>query len=281
MADEELGGQQVAEAEGVQAAAAEGQEQVAEQQQTEADPIETLAREMGWRPKDEFRGDEADWREAKDFILQGREVQRSLSRELRGVRDEVTRISRTSATLMADKIAERDAYWAGQHRQAVKDGDTAAAERAVEERAKLKDAAPAPANTPPPETAAFMERHRAWFGEPTADGRFTGGDPLARMRAMEIANSLAAQGVDKVEQLRQAERAIRKEFPEHFPAAAKAPPGTQTAAARNAGGGSKKKGFADMPAESQKLAQEYKERHGIPLEKFAESYWLTEERKVR
>ena len=244
-------------------------EQDTQQEAPADDPIENLARELGWRPKEEFGGPEEKWRPAADFIREGREVQRSLNRELKTVREEVSRISRTSAQLMADKIAERDSYWQNIHRKAVEDGDVETAERAVTERAKLKTAAE-PDSGPPPETRAFIEKHKSWFNV----------DPLATMRTQEICAQLAKHGVPIPQQLEQAERAIRKEFPELFPAPAKTPAAVQTATSRNASTTSRKKGYADMPAESQKMAQDYLKKHGIPLEKFAESYFAQDERKV-
>lgn len=250
-----------------------------EQQTTEPGPIEELASKLGWKPKDQFEGNDEAWKPADEFILASRDIQRNLSQELRSVRDEVSRMGRTSAQLLeqtlADKIAERDTYWKRVHAQAVKDDNPELAERAVDERIKLASETPkTPADDAvPPSTAAWIERQKEWFGSPGANGTFVGGDPLARSRAMAVCDTLAKQGVAPDEQLRQAERAVRKEFPELFPTPAKTPAGVQTGASRSTGPSSRAKGYADMPAESQKMAQDYLKRHGIPLEKFAESYF--------
>lgn len=265
---EELDGQEVVEPAIAPEDGGKGEEENV-QNNEDSDPIEALAAEMGWAPKDQFRGDEADWKPASEFIKAGRDINRSMARELRGVREEVTRIAQTSAQITADKIAERDAYWQGVHAKAVEDGDGAVAKRAVDELVKLKSETTAAPAGPPPETTDFIERHKAWFGK----------DPLATSRAKRLADELAADGYDTAEQLRQVERAIRKEFPEHFPAV-KQPAGVQTGQARNANRANRQKGFADMPAESQAMARDYLERHGIPLEKTAASYWAQNERKV-
>jgi hypothetical protein len=162
----------------------------------------------------------------------------------------------------------------------VEDGDEAAASRAVNEIVKLKTQTPAPAAGPPPETLSFMEKNKAWMGTQGADGKWQGGDPLARTRAIVLAEQFAAQGYGYDEQLQLAERAIRKEFPEHFPAPAKTPPGVQTGSNRNAGQGSGKKGFADMPPESQAIAKDLLARQGVPLEDFARRYFEQQQRKV-
>lgn len=230
----------------------------------QSDPIEALASEMGWVPQDQFRGDPNDWRPAKDFIVKGREINQGLSRELRSVREEVSRMGRVSSQILADKIAERDAYWADQHARAVKAGDQELADRAVDERIKLKTAAPAN-DTPdvPGETQAWIQRN-PWFNT----------DPLAKVRATELSNSLAQQGVPIDEQLRQVERAIRKEFPEHFPTAnGKSGAAVQTGGSRKSAPVNREKGFNDMPQASQQMAADYERRHGIKKEDFAKSYW--------
>lgn len=267
---EELDGQLAAEPE-VVPAEGETQGQSDPNVNDEApDPIEALASEMGWAPKDQFRGDEADWKPAADFIKAGRDINRSMARELRGVREEVSRIARTSAQITADKIAERDAYWQDVHAKAVDEGDGVTARKAVDELVKLKAATPA-TDAPPPETNEFISKHKSWFGV----------DPLATSRAKRIAAELAEEGYDTTEQLRQVERAIRKEFPEHFDPPAKRPAGVQTATSRNANNSGRAKGFADMPAESQAMARDFLARHGVPLEKTAASYWADIERNER
>jgi hypothetical protein len=223
------------------------------------DPIAQLAAEMGWKPKEEYQGD--NWKPAAEFIKAGRDITQTVTKQLRSVQDQLERVTRTSSHLMTEAIAERDAYWAQQQAKAVEDGDQVAVNHAVQQRIKLQQQAPA--DGPPPETRDFMDRNKGWYGV----------DHLATMRAQEITDRLAKAGVTPADQLAQAERAVRKEFPELFPAPAKQPASVQTAQSRNAVTGSRKKGFADMPAESQKLAREFQAQHGVPLEKFAASYW--------
>jgi len=53
-----------------------GEQQTAEgnppvETQTQVDPYEAAAREQGWKPKEEFEGDEGKWRPAKEFVERG------------------------------------------------------------------------------------------------------------------------------------------------------------------------------------------------------------------
>lgn len=224
------------------------------------EPIINLASELGWVPKDQFRGDPEKWRPADEFIKAGRDIQQTTSRELRGLREQMERMGNVTTRLMTDREAEINAQWEARIAQAAEDGDTALAVRLAKER----PAEQPQALSPPPTVQEWVSRNE-WFNK----------DPLAQMRAKEISDGLARTGVTDVnEQLRQVERAIRREFPEHFPAKAKDPPATQTGLSRKAAPSNRAKGFADMPAESQQMAKDMVRRNpSVTLEAIAASYW--------
>lgn len=260
MADEDLAPEEGAEA---QTLAPEAGGETAPEQ-TNDDPIASLAMEMGWKPQDQFSGDPEAWKPAADFIKAGREIQHSYARDLKSMREQVERMGGVTTQLLNDKLAERDAHWQSRFNQAVEEGDTEGARRLAEQR-------PAPqqqANQLPAETTAWIGKNE-WFNK----------DPLAQARAIEICDRLKHLPV--AEQLAQAERGIRKEFPEHFPAPAKAAPSTQTGQARNPTPSNRAKGFAEMPAESQAMARDMVRRNsGLTLEAIAKSYWSQENRSV-
>ena len=229
-------------------------------EETTDDPIANLASELGWVPKDDFKGDPEKWRPADEFIRAGRDIQKSLSQELRSVKQEVERFGRVAADIANDRVRERDEYWQAQQAKAIDEGDHDAANRAFAERQKL---AQTPVNTPPVEVNEWIGRN-SWFNT----------DRAAQLRAQEVTERLAKQGVSVSEQLEAAERIVRKEFPEHFPVKAKDPPSTQTGQSRKAAPSNRAKGFADMPAESQKMAQDMVRRNpGLTTEAIAKSYW--------
>lgn len=221
-----------------------------------ADPIAELAGELGWKPQDKWEGDPEKWRPAADFLRAGRDMQRSATEKLKSIETQVERFARIAEEQAQEKIRERDAYWQQQLDKAVDEGDHDLKKQAVEQLRK-----PAPQNAPPPETSEWIARN-PWFNS----------DPLAASRAQEVTERLSRQGYDTATQLREAERAIRKEFPEHFPKP-KDPPAMQTGQARNPAPSNRAKGFADMPPESQRMAKDMHERNGVPLETIAKSYW--------
>lgn len=224
------------------------------------EPIANLARDLGWTPRDEFRGDPEKWKPAEQFIRDGRDIQRSLADQLKGIKSEVERFGRVSAQLVEDKVAERDTYWKAQFKEAVDVGDLEAADKARRELTRLETSAPQG-------DASVVNDWRAknpWYDS----------DPAAQIRAQEVAARAAAMNKTPAEQLAAAEAIIRKEFPEHFAAPAKRPPATQTGQTRTATVTNRAKGFADMPAESQRMAKEMVARNpSVTLEAIANSYW--------
>lgn len=236
------------------------EEQHTEQQHEVPEPIVNLAMEMGWTPKDQFRGDPERWKPADQFIRDGRDIQQSTARELRTLREQMERFSGVTSQLVQDKVAERDQYWKTQFNQAVEEGDTEKANKLLEQR-------PSPQQQPnmvPAETQSWIAKND-WFEK----------DPLAKARAIEICERLKHLPVS--EQLAQAERGIRKEFPELFTPAAKQPPSTQTGQSRKAAPSNRVKGFTDMPAESQAMAKDMvRTNPGLTLEAIAKSYWAQE-----
>ncbi len=229
------------------------------------DPIATLAAEMGWAPKDQFKGDPEKWRDPADFIRAGRDIQRDTASQLKSMRSTIDTIAKTSATLFEQRLAEEKAKLQDQHTAAVEDGDSATAFKLAQKIDRL-DGQPQ-RQAPPAEAEAFVAKNEAWFNK----------DPLATKRAAEVCEAYAGTGASVAEQLAAADRVIRKEFPEHFPQTKQAP--SVNAPTRNGTGATGKKGFAQLPAEAQKVARRFLEESGIPLETYATNFFASE-RKV-
>lgn len=232
-----------------------------EDQQEEREPTASeIAARMGWRPKDEWQGDPEAWKPADKFILDGGDIQKTTSRELKAVRDQLDRIGNVTETIIQDKVAQARAEWERKVRQAAVDGDEDAAVALAEQRPGV----PAQRNGPDPAVQSWVAQN-PWYST----------DHAARIRAEELSNKLAASGVTDVPtQLREVERLIRKEFPEHFPRPAKDPPATQTGSSRKAAPSNRAKGFADIPETSQRIFREQMERHpNLTPEAIAKSYW--------
>jgi hypothetical protein len=248
--------------EGAEAEAARAEAGGTGDQPQQPKTVEELASDLGWKPKDQWQGDETLWQPAETFLRAPVERKYDSKRELKGLRDQLDRVTRTSSQILADKLAEKDAQLALQQAKAVEDGDNAAVDRVVKARIKLQESAPSSDPGLPSETVAFMEDNKDWFGK----------DRLATAHAKRVAAELAQDGEPVDVQLREALRSVKKSFPELFPKAKEAP-GTQTGASRATRTDSRVKGFADMPPNSQKMARDYEKRHGVKPEDFAKSYW--------
>ncbi len=231
---------------------------------TDADPFESFARERGWSPKEEWRGRPEDWREPKDFISFGMERGRDANREVRELKSTVDRIGRVSEQIMKRTIDEQRRELEERFAGAV-EGKNHEEARAVREELSRLDQ---PQHDPQPVQGVqdFMSRN-TWFGQNRA----------ATLVAQGITAQLASQGVSPDEQLRQAEAAVRADFPHLFnaaPAAAKAAPAVSAPTTRTAVASTQAKSFATLPAAAQTAGKDFLKRGMVKnLEDYAKVYY--------
>lgn len=225
--------------------------------------VEELATKLGWKPKDQWEGDETKYRGPVEFIEAGQHGK--LVREVRELKATTERMARTAAQTTARMLAEQEAELIAKYDQQVKDGDAAAAYATTQEISEVRAAK----NEPDPSVADFVSRN-PWFNV----------DPDATDFAAAISARLAQQGKSVKEQLEAAEAGTRKRFPELFddaPARRQAPvvatPNGRTAAAPK-----REKGFAELPADARAAALEFEtmaQNKGMKYDKdaYAKTYW--------
>jgi hypothetical protein len=238
-------------------------------EQPPPDPVDELARSMGWRPKDQFKGDPNLWKPAKDYIKAGAEIQRGLSRDLKELRGTVDTMTRTQAAILEQTLAEQRDKLVARYNRAVEDGDAQTSfqvSRAIDNlngQARALQQPQERAEAPPPEAIDWVERNQ-WFNH----------DPLARDLALNVAQRYAEanHGVDA--QLQAAEREVRKIYPHLFGASSKEPPGVAQPGGRSGSGGRKGSTYADLPQAAKTVAKDMAERGVIPnVEAYAKQYW--------
>jgi hypothetical protein len=223
-------------------------------------PYADLAKEMGWVPKDQFNGSPEDWKDPETFIRAGRDIQRDTTAQLRAVRAELETLTRTSASIVEQQVKDRVAELTDRYNKAVEDGKP---QEAFDLAREITTINTQPATAKPqasPEAQAFAERNSSWFQKP--------GNEYATARAIEICNTLAAQGYkDHGTQLRIAEQRMKQEMPQLFSGnvngTRKDPPGVNAPNNRSASPSNRQKGFADMPKEAQDIARDMVERKVI------------------
>jgi hypothetical protein len=227
------------------------------------DPYEDLAREAGWSPKEEWKGDPAQWRDPREFIKYGMKRSRESADELRGLKQSVNQIGKTAEVLQRRAVEEARREAEERFANAVENKDHEGARAAREEISRIE--APLQAD-PAVEVTDFMSRNGSWFGSNRA----------ATALAQSITADLAARGVTPAEQLRQAEEAVKADFPQLFGQArtpAKQPASVNAPDTRAAQPRARAKGFADLPAEAQRAGQDFLKRGMVKtLDDYAKVY---------
>ena len=231
-----------------------------EVEQAEPVTIEGLAGEMGWRPKEDWKGDPDKWKPAHEYVRSTVDVNRKVVNRLKGVEDQLARVARTSVSITEREVAKERERLMQEREEAFDAGDRDAFVRAERELAKVVEVAPAPV---PDETHSFVERNANWFQK----------DKEATAWAVNRANELAATGLGPARQLAIVEREAKAMFPEFFEAEKPKPKAAplNTPGARSAV--SAKKGFASLPADAQKAALDFEAKRGINREEYAKIYY--------
>jgi hypothetical protein len=197
--------------------AEENKPQEGEQTQTPQEPtaIEVRAMEMGWRPKEEFDGQEDDFIDAKEFVRRQPLFDKieNTTKELKNVKramaalsEHYTKVQETeyNRALRELKSARKDAITNG-------DGDTfdqidTEIKTVEANMAKVKQAVPQLEEPQVPQEFVDWTKRNSWYNT-------TG---YMRAWADELGQRLHAQGKSPTEVLKQVEKEVQKEFPTKF-----------------------------------------------------------------
>ncbi|MFK7941606.1 MAG: hypothetical protein AB8B85_01630 [Paracoccaceae bacterium] len=217
------------------------------------------AREMGWLPKEEFRGPEDRWRPADEFVKRGEEIlpivnaknkrlEERLEKQERQFEERTRRLESMTEKAIARQKEQFEAAQkriAEQKRVAVADADTETYERLEAEEKSLTppDIDPAPQTSH--EAEAEFAGKNPWYNT----------DPLARSLAIAESQRVAAIPGSTVEQqLKAAEDAVKLRFPEHFPKPVPPPGGGAT---HRTAAPKRSHGVNDLPPEAVSAAKSF------------------------
>jgi hypothetical protein len=180
--------------------------------------LEQRAMEQGWRPKDEFNGDEETFVDAKEFLgrqplfdkieTSQKEV-KQLRKALENFKNHYTKVKETeyNRALAALKSERKSALENGDgDRFELIDAEIKNVEQQVQE-VKQAHEAPLVQDTPQePIEFVHWKNRNGWY------------DKMQYMRvyADELGTTLHQQGVKPAEVLKQVEVAVRKKFPDEF-----------------------------------------------------------------
>lgn len=224
---------------------------------------ESLASELGWCPKDEWRGNPEEWKPATDFLKSTVDINKSLRKDLKATREASERAARAAAAITERAIEqERMRLLAARH-EAMEMADP---ETAYKAEAALMQLPQPHRPGPPEETSQFLQRNAKWYGV----------DPVASQIAYSICEAHSRMGHDHATQLAAAEKEVRKRFPEYFAddRPRKSPAAVEAADTRTAGTVRRgAKGFNDLPAEAKAAALDFEKRGRASRQEYAQLYW--------
>lgn len=237
--------------------------QPAAQETPELSPIEQKAMEMGWKPKEQFAGNEEDFVDAKEFVRrqplfdkisqQSREI-KEVRKALEAFKNHYTTVQETAykQALNDLKKARREALTEGDgDRFEQLDDEIKSVEKQVE---AIKEAAAAPVAPELPQEFVSWQNQNRWYTEVG----------YMRQWADDYGISLAKSGLSPSEVLKKVSEGVRKEFPHKFtnPNKAAAPAVSEN----KPSGGSTPKGLAAVEAslsETDRKAMETFVRNGL------------------
>jgi len=259
--------------------------------------IEAEARRMGWRPKDEWEGDDSNWMEADRFVerqnkLRGiadprlKEENERLQREVRALKDEQAETRQTLDDFKGwrDK-AEKTMYERAlkdiqdRQRAAVESGDTDAFDAAAKDQADLMKEATAKPETKqtkqvnPDDVPAFKDwsKENKWYGR---DYELT--DYANRIAPMIARNE--SLGGDDPDYYARITEEVAKKYPEKFENPNRKRASGVESPSGGSGGKGGKKGAADLPAEAKAAGERFvKQKLYKSLDDYAKDYFAQEE----
>lgn len=192
-----------------------------EPEPTAADPVESLAEEMGWRK--DFNGREAV--SAKEYIKRQQGFLRDSSRQLRELKEATAKHGEQLVRIQRQALDDARRAAQAELDEAVRMGDTRAATQAVEKLTAAQEASVQPPRIDP-DVETFVKDWVAkndWFSKDEDAVAFS--DVVYRKEIQKNG------GVDDpVVILPKIEAAIKKRFPEHFDAPEPEPPRARTPA---------------------------------------------------
>lgn len=245
----------------------------------QSEPVETKAQRLGWRPKEEFKGDETKWIDAAEFVKRGEEIlpfvqanNKALERSLTEANKQIAKLQTTfkefgehhTKTVKAQYERALNDLKAEQA-QAAAAGDVEAVQRTTE---AIVDLGKEVRTDAPDLGADEAKRAHAKF---TADNPWFGTDKVMTAAARAIGDQLVEEGVtDPDEQIAEIAKRVKAEFPHKFENPNRRLPGAVeggTPARRTAG-----KTFSDLPAEAKATALRFEKAGIMKRDEYVKDY---------
>lgn len=278
-----------------------------EQVSVPSDDTQARARAMGWVPKEEYKGNPDNWRDAGEFVRRGEEIlpivqerNRDLTRKLNELENRLnqkdaeyqtnlSKIERMSAVALHRQREQLQVSYESAMRQAAasadvdrydqlsRDRDQAVAQfdRRIQETVAVQpQMQQLPTN--PPEVEQWVEKNKSWFLK----------DNALRLEAAGVHESIKNESpyLSLAENLDLVEKTIKARYPKKFgiqpqaPAASSVSYGAVESGGSRlpSGGGNRQRGASDMPPEAKAAAERFV-KQGIfkDVNEYARDYWAS------
>lgn len=252
---------------------------------------EQEARKFGWTPKEEFKGEETQWRTAEEFLQRGKEINGflrkdleriqgknlSLEQELKEVRKAVEEFKgfheKTAET--AYKKALTDLQLKKKDAIVIGDGEAVIEiENEIDELKETRKATPVveekKTNEIPPEV--FQRQFTAW----QAENEWFTNDPALRAAANGFADEVKYEQPNLLgtEFLNEVTKKVKGAFPEKFGVPPRdRHPNVEGNSGGSRGPGSNKKSYADLPSEAKAACDKFVKQGLITKEQYIADYF--------
>jgi hypothetical protein len=205
--------------------------QVADAPEAKPDDLETVARELGWKPETEWKGapPEGGFASAAEFIRSQRSKAKNVEKELKKLRTDtekrIKRMEEQSAKQREKEISELHSEYDWYIRKAIKEGDEATEKKLIRERdAKVAQAEEVEDADDEPEadeddyienfTPSYPQVQKRFYNEGHAWVLDDDADPDAMRVVLDYVDS----GIPFADALEKADKALRKAYPDRYEA---------------------------------------------------------------
>lgn len=206
--------------------APEAEETQEETQEEPNETIETLATEMGWRPKEEFKGDEETYVDAATYIRKGEDIKESMRQHLKDNRRKMTDMERGIEDLkqhnervfktQLEKQRKEIEELRNRKREAIEEGDADRVDEIegemLEKYNSMEEPTPRPRVDPEDESAfARWRGNNPWYSV-----RGEGGDGEMTEYADRLADMPEYAALPYARKLERVTERVKKEYPDKF-----------------------------------------------------------------
>lgn len=262
---------------------------------------EVRAKAMGWVPKEEFRGPEEKWRSAEEFVRRGEEdlpvlrertrdlarkytqAEERIARQEREFSERIARQEQMAAMALRQQRETLEAQYEQAKRDAVSMGDQQRYDQLNrDQRVALNNfdshvhETLQPKQPQPQDGGRMSPQDQATVDSWAVENPWFFADPAMRQYATVAHGHLqrTKPGLSTQENLAEVAQLVRQKFPEKFGGSGGRPAAVEGGSSTPANGGSRSKGFSDMPAVDQQIADQFIKAGAYKTRAdFAKAYW--------